>query len=37
MAAPAPVVAREESVPEFTLRAAAAGVLFGLVFGADNA
>jgi len=37
MAAPAPVVAREESVPEFTLRAAAAGVLFGLVFGAANA
>ena len=26
MAAPAPVIAREESVPEFTLRAAAAGV-----------
>ncbi|HET6896705.1 MAG TPA: OPT/YSL family transporter, partial [Vicinamibacteria bacterium] len=37
MAAPAPVVAREDSVPEFTLRAAAAGVLFGLVFGAANA
>ena len=27
MAAPTPVVARAESVPEFTLRAAAAGVL----------
>ena len=37
MAAPAPVVAREESVPEFTLRAAAAGVVFGLLFGAANA
>jgi len=37
MAAPAPVVAREESVPEFTLRAAAAGVVFGVVFGAANA
>jgi putative OPT family oligopeptide transporter len=37
MAAPAPVVAREESVPEFTLRAAAAGVIFGLLFGAANA
>ena len=37
MAVPAPIVAREESVPEFTLRAAAAGVLFGLVFGAANA
>lgn len=29
--------AREESVAEFTLRAAAAGVAFGLVFGAANA
>jgi putative OPT family oligopeptide transporter len=38
MAAPAPApVAREESLPEFTLRAVTAGVLFGLVFGAANA
>ena len=37
MAAPAPVVASEESVPEFTLRAAAAGIVFGIVFGAANA
>ncbi len=37
MAAPAPVVAREESVPDFTVRAAAAGILFGLGFGAANA
>src|SRR6188472_4162688 len=37
MAAPAPVIAREESVPEFTLRAAAAGVIFGVLFGAANA
>jgi putative OPT family oligopeptide transporter len=33
----APAIAHEESIPEFTLRAAAAGVLFGLVFGAANA
>jgi putative OPT family oligopeptide transporter len=32
-----PALAHEESVPEFTLRAAAAGVVFGLVFGAANA
>jgi putative OPT family oligopeptide transporter len=36
MALPAPAV-REESLPEFTLRAVAAGVGFGLVFGAANA
>ena len=33
----APAIAHEESLPEFTLRAAAAGVVFGLVFGAANA
>jgi putative OPT family oligopeptide transporter len=37
MAARAPLAAREETIPEFTLRAAAAGVLFGLAFGAANA
>src|SRR5687767_1437896 len=36
MALPAPAV-REESLPEFTLRAVAAAVVFGLVFGAANA
>ncbi|HUG54763.1 MAG TPA: oligopeptide transporter, OPT family [Vicinamibacteria bacterium] len=33
----APAVAPQESIPEFTLRAAAAGIAFGLVFGAANA
>src|SRR5687767_7909541 len=36
MALPAPAV-REESLPEFTLRAVAAGVLFGVLFGSANA
>jgi len=39
MTAPAtiPVPTREQSVVEFTLRAAVAGLLFGLLFGAANA
>jgi putative OPT family oligopeptide transporter len=32
-----PLPAREESVVEFTLRAAVAGIVFGLLFGAANA
>jgi putative OPT family oligopeptide transporter len=35
--APSLVPSREENVVEFTLRAAAAGILFGLLFGAANA